>query len=195
MSQDIRTGSGGIGRISFRYMPITRSIRHNIKLYVSLLFLTLDKFALQTSACALNLSSLGPRDTNNSVFKFKVQQCLVVRSLCSSLCCAASMPRPQAAHKTYAKALIQKLHGYPLWEPDPGSYAAVEIADVGYISRGAFIKLFNASKDANDPSNRLGLPDGHTPLVIGEVQRTTALSKEDHISSEGVSLIGAEITA
>lgn len=40
------------------------------------------------------------------------------------------------AYTTYAKALFPKGHGHPLWEPDPGEYAPVEIADVGYVSDG-----------------------------------------------------------
>jgi peptidoglycan/xylan/chitin deacetylase (PgdA/CDA1 family) len=97
------------------------------------------------------------------------------------------------AYETYANALITKGHGHPLWEPDPGEYAPVDLGDVGYLYRGAFIKLFNVSKDVHDWSNRLGLPHGHTLLHIGDILRPTPLPKApEHISSEGVSEKGGD---
>ena len=57
------------------------------------------------------------------------------------------------AYETYAASLVSKGHGYPLWEPDPGECAPVELADVGYTSEGGFTKLFNASAGIDDPSN------------------------------------------
>jgi hypothetical protein len=99
------------------------------------------------------------------------------------------------AYETYANALITKGLGHPLWEPDPGEYAPVGLGDVGYLDNGAFVKLFNASKDIHDWSNRLGLPRGHSPLHIGDILRPTPLPKApDHISSEGVSEKGAGLS-
>jgi hypothetical protein len=99
------------------------------------------------------------------------------------------------AYKTYANALIIKGHGHPLWEPDPGEYAPVDLGDVGYLYNGAFVKLFNASRDIDDPSNRLGFPHGHCPLRIRDVLRQTPLPKApEYISSEGVRKKGAELT-
>lgn len=98
------------------------------------------------------------------------------------------------AHITYANALISKGHGHPLWEPDPGECAPVEIADVGYISEGSFIKLFNASQEIHDWSNRLGFPEEHSQFFVGEVQRRMPLPKKpEYISSEGVSEISADM--
>lgn len=100
-----------------------------------------------------------------------------------------------AAYDTYAKCLIPKCHGYPLWEPDPGEYAPVELADVGYISEGSFVKLFNASLGPECRSNRLGFPAGHSPLVVGDIKRKSPLPKvPDYISSAGVSQKGADIS-
>jgi hypothetical protein len=101
------------------------------------------------------------------------------------------------AYETYANALIIKGHGNPLWEPDPGEYAPVELGDVGYLYKGAFIKLFNASKAIDDLSNQqLGLTRGHHPLRIGGILRQTALAKApEYISSEGVRKKGAELAA
>ena len=99
------------------------------------------------------------------------------------------------AHRTYANALITKGHGYPLWEPNPGEYAPVELADIGYIHDGGFVKLFNASKSRDDWSNRLGFPKEHIPLQVGDVQRKEPLPKKPaHISSKGVSERGADLS-
>ena len=98
------------------------------------------------------------------------------------------------AYETYAASLLSKGHGHPLWEPDPGEYPAVDIADVGYISNGGFVKLFNTAAETDDPSNDLGLPQGHTPLIVGRIQRRAPLPKApEYISSEGVSEKGAEL--
>ena len=99
------------------------------------------------------------------------------------------------AHITYANALFSKGHGYPLWEPNPGEYAPVELADIGYLRDGGFVKLFNASRPRDDWSNRLGLPDGHNPLQVGDIHRKEPLPKRpEHISSEGVSGIGGDFS-
>ena len=101
------------------------------------------------------------------------------------------------AHITYANALISKGLGCPLWEPTPGEYAplAVELADVGYLCDGGFITLFNVSKARDDLSNQYVLPDGHIPLQVGGIQRKEPLPKRpEHISSEGVSKIGADLS-
>jgi hypothetical protein len=99
------------------------------------------------------------------------------------------------AYETYANALITKGHGRPLWEPDPGEYAPVELGDVGYLYRGAFVKLFNASKAIDDPSNQFGLPRGHDPLPIRNILRNTPLPKApEYIATKGVRSRGAELT-
>jgi hypothetical protein len=99
------------------------------------------------------------------------------------------------AYETYASVLVTKGHGHPLWEPDPGEYASVDLGDVGYLYRGAFVKLFNVSKDIHDSSNQSGLPHGHIPLHIGNILRLTPLPKApEHISSEGVSEKGADLS-
>jgi len=97
------------------------------------------------------------------------------------------------AYETYANALATKGHGHPLWEPDPGAYDPVDLGDVGYLDKGAFVKLFNAS---NNSGNRLGLPPGHIPLHISNILRRTPLPKEpEYVSSEGIRRQGADLTA
>ena len=99
------------------------------------------------------------------------------------------------AHETYAACLVSKGHGHPLWQPDPGEFPADEIADVGYVLDGGFIKHWNVSVGVNDPSNSFGLPADHVPLSVGQIQRKTPLpGKPEYISSEGVSHTGADLS-
>ena len=92
-----------------------------------------------------------------------------------------------AACETYAVSLISKCNGHPLWEADPGEYPPVELADVGYISQGRFIKLFNVSVGKDDPSNRHGLPKYHNPLHVGHIHYRTPLPKApEYISSSHI---------
>lgn len=95
-------------------------------------------------------------------------------------------------HETYTKALLPKGHGQALWEPDPGTNAPVKLADVGYLQNGAFIKLFNPSEAADDPSNLFGLPLEHQPCNVGPIQRRNPLAGGIPIYSEGVSELGMD---
>jgi hypothetical protein len=98
------------------------------------------------------------------------------------------------AYETYAASLVSKGHGHPLWQPNPGEYPPVELADVGYVLEGGFITLFNASVDRSDSSGS-GQPHDHTPLLVGQIQRKEPLPKApEYISSEGVSNKGADMT-
>ena len=80
-------------------------------------------------------------------------------------------------HEIYARNLLSD-KGFAPWIPGP-----VDIAEVGYVLDGGWTQLFNASKERDDRSNRLGVPKGYYPLVVGEVQKRT-LSGEA-ITSEG----------
>ena len=57
-------------------------------------------------------------------------------------------------------------YGYALWEPRPTNpNRPVQVGDVGFIREGRFHRLFSALLPANDPSQELGVPDYHEPLV------------------------------
>lgn len=73
------------------------------------------------------------------------------------------------AWDVYARHLMTIGRGYPLWNPQPNKRCnsdrfdpPVQIGDVGYITSGTFIRLFNATEDAHAeikqahgvPSNR-----------------------------------------
>jgi len=77
---------------------------------------------------------------------------------------------------------------------DPVECAPVELADVGYISEGGFIKLFNASREADDQNNRLGLRDSIPDFLLVRFSAGMPLPKRpEYISSEGVLEMGADL--
>ena len=57
-------------------------------------------------------------------------------------------------------------YGYALWEPSPTNpNRPVQIGDVGFIREGRFYRLFSALLPADHPSQELGVPEYHKPLV------------------------------
>ena len=85
-------------------------------------------------------------------------------------------------HEIYARNLLSD-KGFAPWLPRP-----VNIAEVGYVVRGGWISLFNASKKPGDVTNKLGVPNGYRPLDVGELD-TTMLSSGFPITNErGTSL-------
>jgi hypothetical protein len=92
-----------------------------------------------------------------------------------------------AAHEIYNEELRGLRRGDALYHPEPVARALppeigsddnqptvvyevpVRIGDVGYTKQGAFYRLFNAGRSADDPINsRWGVPDGFEPLGIGD---------------------------
>ncbi len=71
----------------------------------------------------------------------------------------------------YREHLSSLYHGLALWKPNPveGIYNQVSIGDVGYISDGGFIRMFNVTLPWDDESNRrLGIPDPYDPLSMSD---------------------------
>lgn len=65
----------------------------------------------------------------------------------------------------YAAQLGTLGHGHPLWFPERlGGSNTIEIGDVGYIERGAFVELFSAAFPADHERNHGRAPPGHVPL-------------------------------
>ncbi|GBE86786.1 predicted protein [Sparassis crispa] len=74
---------------------------------------------------------------------------------------------PASAPEVYSKCLFRYKHGYPLWAPEPGDHGEILIGDVGYISRGGFKPMFNATYPKDHAVNaRYTLPDDFKPLVL-----------------------------
>lgn len=76
------------------------------------------------------------------------------------------------AWNVYAQQLTMLGHGYPLWKGTPSNcQPGVQIGDVGYLSEGEFIRLFNAMAPEDDPLNSNGVPSNYTPFVKGDRAR------------------------
>ena len=86
---------------------------------------------------------------------------------------------------TYREQLWSLYRGLALWEPNPGTlYDRVCIGDVGYVSEGAFIRMFNVRLPWNDDSNEtFGIPDRYEPLNINHISiRRESFGEVDHFS-------------
>ena len=71
----------------------------------------------------------------------------------------------------YAEQLFSRGHGYPLWMPDPDPSASeVEIGDVGWIERGGFFQLFNATRGSSDRQIQGAVPRGFQPLDLSALR-------------------------
>jgi hypothetical protein len=76
----------------------------------------------------------------------------------------------------YQEQLTSLYHGLALWRPNPVEdiYDQVSIGDVGYISEGVFIRMFNVTLPWNDESNRkLGEPERYDSLTFTGIVRET----------------------
>ncbi len=78
-----------------------------------------------------------------------------------------------ADSEIYARCLLVKRHGYPLWVPEPYGQSTiygtkgVRIGDVGYVTReGGFQTLFNIRAAPDDPINWQGVPDGFQQIHL-----------------------------
>ncbi|KAF8492163.1 hypothetical protein F5888DRAFT_924496 [Russula emetica] len=86
---------------------------------------------------------------------------------------------------TYREQLWPLYQGLALWKPNPGDlYDRVSIGDVGYVSEGAFIRMFNVRLPWDDESNRtFGIPDRYDPLGFGHLNiRRETFGEVDHYS-------------
>ncbi len=74
-------------------------------------------------------------------------------------------PLRGSAWDIYAAQMCHHGHGYPLWYPDPNPGAReVELGDVGWISQGAMITLFNTLRGAGDAQPYGDVPVDHVVL-------------------------------
>ena len=74
--------------------------------------------------------------------------------------------REEPPFNIYQEQLISLYQGLPLWKPNPvrGIYDRVSIGDVGYVSEGGFIRMFNVTLSPGDGQNRrLGSQAGPAP--------------------------------
>ncbi|EKM56558.1 uncharacterized protein PHACADRAFT_253757 [Phanerochaete carnosa HHB-10118-sp] len=60
---------------------------------------------------------------------------------------------PSAPDEIYSSCLASLHEGHALWYPEPHESGEPQIGDVGFIHRGAFIRLFNL--DASAPEKKV----------------------------------------
>ncbi|KAF4616459.1 hypothetical protein D9613_008754 [Agrocybe pediades] len=78
----------------------------------------------------------------------------------------------QRSNETYARHLLLKARGFPLWIPEPHrnlpmpyQRQGISIGDVGIVTyAGSFSFLFNICLPADDPINPRELPEGFAPI-------------------------------
>lgn len=75
------------------------------------------------------------------------------------------MATDDAAYNIYARQLLPRKHGYPLWLPEHTKFGEVQIGDVGYLRDGGFYRMFNA---VSTEKQNYGVPHEHAPFVIRE---------------------------
>jgi hypothetical protein len=77
------------------------------------------------------------------------------------------MPLPP--YYIYRDQLTSLYHGLALWEPDPGNlYETVSVGDVGYVTDGYFVRMFNVLLAWDHPSNQTCCtPDFYEPVDLG----------------------------
>jgi hypothetical protein len=106
------------------------------------------------------------------------------------------MPEEQPSN-IYREQLSSLSYGTALWKPNPidGVYDQVSIGDVGYISGGAFIRMFNVTLSWDDASNRaLGEPCHYDTLLplndfvvnrerFGQIDYSRGVDKEENSSN------------
>ena len=111
-------------------------------------------------------------DQYRSMLKLKLKRCsaLNVQHSTSTLLFLPIMPVEQPFN-IYREQLSSLFHGLALWSPNPeGLYDQVAIGDVGYISKGVFIRMFNVTLPWDDESNRtLGIPKQYDLLDLDNV--------------------------
>ena len=83
-------------------------------------------------------------------------------------------------------AIKHPSYGYALWEPSPTNpNRPVQIGDVGFIREGRFYRLFSALLSTDDPSQELGVPENHEPLVptLSDHVATVSLARNNYCSA------------
>ncbi|KAF9063407.1 hypothetical protein BDP27DRAFT_1335187 [Rhodocollybia butyracea] len=98
------------------------------------------------------------------------------------------------ASEIYARLLLPRKHGYPLWRPEPNELLPLEyqdegirIGDVGVITAdGAFDFLFNVFLPKDHVINQWNraVPEGFTPLPWDSRQ----VNRSSHLHCPGVSI-------
>lgn len=99
-----------------------------------------------------------------------------------------------AAYDIYSDQLRELRRGQALYYPEPSPEdGPVQIGDVGYTKQGAFCRLFNVSKPANDLAQILGVPEGFEPLYMGRIRTFDAALEPGPLHSKTIFRVNADI--
>ncbi|KIP05411.1 hypothetical protein PHLGIDRAFT_119846 [Phlebiopsis gigantea 11061_1 CR5-6] len=79
------------------------------------------------------------------------------------------MPPPSfMPWNVYASELVRLGYGHPLYYPEPTHLGEVEIGDVGIVQEGRFFRLFNATRETDDPAHARGVPARFVRLLVDD---------------------------
>lgn len=99
-----------------------------------------------------------------------------------------------AAYDIYADQLRELRRGQALYYPEPSpEEGPVEIGDVGFTKQGAFCRLFNVARSADDPAQLLGVPEGFQPLEMGRIRIFDAALEPGPLHSKTIFRVNADI--
>jgi len=99
-----------------------------------------------------------------------------------------------AAYDIYTDQLRELRRGQALYYPEPSpEEGPVEIGDVGYTKQGAFCRLFNVSRAADDPAQLLGVPEDFQPLNMGRIRHYDAALEPGPLHSRTIFRVNADI--
>ena len=99
-----------------------------------------------------------------------------------------------AAYDIYSDQLRELRHRQALYYPEPSpDEGAVEIGDVGYTRQGAFCHLFNVSRCADDPAQKLGVPKGFQPLSMGQIRNFEAALEPGPLHSKTIFRVNTDM--
>ncbi|EKM56560.1 uncharacterized protein PHACADRAFT_253759 [Phanerochaete carnosa HHB-10118-sp] len=107
---------------------------------------------------------------------------------------------PSAPDEIYSSCLATLYQGHALWYPEPHDSGEPQIGDVGFISGGAFVRLFNLDTSAPEkkvvewdppfditdplPSGVLKIDRRRRPLVPAHYRSHGVESRQVHASAD-----------
>ncbi|KZP08598.1 hypothetical protein FIBSPDRAFT_938928 [Athelia psychrophila] len=97
-----------------------------------------------------------------------------------------------AVDEVYARQLLPRKRGYPIFVPEPSVDwprqfidRGEDVGDVGFIVDGLFFFVFSLCAPADDPVNCHGVPDGYPNMHKKGFELTSSSIKQHDISVKG----------
>jgi hypothetical protein len=102
------------------------------------------------------------------------------------------MHSPHEVYQVYQNELKAKYkpYGWPLWKPDRDNpNKRVSVGDVGFISDGRFVRMFNIRLKSDDPLHeQYGVPEPYHPIEPALFTKRWLESGDYHSNSVGMTL-------